>query len=102
MSTPAPPPGPPTPPGSRGPRPAAHPGDLPAAAVPPPRTPIPTEPPAAARSRSPWRVVALVLLAVLVVGVGLALLSRALRQTRVESAVYQQPVSRLVVDTSTG
>jgi len=34
--------------------------------------------------------------------VALTLLSRAVRQTRVETAVYRQPVSRVVVDTSTG
>jgi hypothetical protein len=45
---------------------------------------------------------ALLLVAVLAVGASLTLVSRAFRQTRVESAVYPQPVSRVVVDTSTG
>ena len=103
MSTPTPPPVPPTPPPSGGPRPeAASPGGpLPAAAVPPPRPPVPTEA-TATGSRSPWRVIALVLVAVLAVGAGLALLNVAFRRTRVETAVYQQPVSRVVVETSTG
>jgi hypothetical protein len=69
--------------------------------VPAPRPPVPAEAPPG-RSRSSWRVVVLVVVAVLAVGVGVALLGRAFRQTRVESTVYRQPVSRVVIDTSTG
>jgi Putative adhesin len=47
-------------------------------------------------------VVALVVIAVLAVGVAVTLLGRAFQQTRVTSAVYRPPVSRVVVDTSTG
>jgi len=39
---------------------------------------------------------------VLAIGAGVGLLNVAFRQTRVETAVYTQPVSRVVVDTSTG
>jgi Putative adhesin len=47
-------------------------------------------------------VIALVLVAVLAVGLVLAVLGRVFRHTRVESAVYRQPVSRVVVGTGTG
>jgi hypothetical protein len=74
---------------------------MPGPGVLPPRPPVPSEP-SARRSRSPWRVLAVVLVAVLAVGVGLTLLGRAFRQTRVENAVYRQQVNHLVVDTGTG
>jgi hypothetical protein len=86
-------------------------------AIPTSREPAPGAPPVSGPTAGAGRVprqrsagppgsrgrrVVLVLVLVIAVVVVATLVSRAFRQARVESAVYRQPLSRVVVDTGTG
>jgi Putative adhesin len=97
MSASIPPPDPSAIPTSREPGPGAPPGSGSPGAV----GRVPRQGPVG-RPGSRGRRVMLVIVLVVAVGVVVALVSRAVRQTRVESAVYRQPVSRVVLDTATG